>query len=57
MSNADRIRAMSDEELAVKLAGNACPPCCKDPIIDCKITGHPCYNCWLDWLRKEDDNE
>ena len=52
-SNADRIRSMTDEELAVKLAGNACPPNHKNPITECEVTGHPCYECWLDWLKQE----
>lgn len=49
-TNADRIRAMSDEELAKLLdnvrvscggvmGGRNCMPNCKD--------------CWLDWLREE----
>ena len=39
MTNADRIRAMSDEELAEFLAG----------------TWNKIYNCldWLDWLKQE----
>ena len=56
MTNADRIRAMSDEELARTFAqtGN-CPPSSK--------YGHNCERCgkcWLDYLRqpvKDGDNE
>jgi hypothetical protein len=55
-TNADRIRAMSDEELARTFAqtGN-CPPSSK--------YGHNCERCgkcWLDYLRqpmKDGDNE
>lgn len=48
MTNADRIRAMSDEELARTFAqtGN-CPPSSK--------YGHNCERCgkcWLDYLRQ-----
>lgn len=55
LTNADRIRAMTDEELTETLfdvANYSCPPgkefttalCGKYP--DCKM-------CWLDWLRRE----
>lgn len=49
-SNADRIRAMTDEELAVRLCGT-CPnldaPCPE------KEDGEPdCKRCWLDWLKQ-----
>ena len=52
MTNADRIRAMTDEELAKAFdyEFEACPPdvdrdkwCASDD--DCKL-------CWLDWLRQ-----
>ena len=57
-TNADRIRAMSDEELAdyaYKVLGNyCCPPerehATRSCIIDMK---EDCDNCWLDWLRQE----
>lgn len=45
LSSADRIRAMSDEELAEFVTSNTCPPeenPCED---DCK-------SCWLDWLQR-----
>lgn len=56
-TNADRIRAMSDEELAFILASPSveippwcvphleCPHMDKDPV--------PCDECALDWLRQE----
>ena len=44
MTNGDRIRAMSDEELAEVLmkqcSGRVCPL-------------KNCFDCWLDWLREE----
>ena len=46
-TNADRIRAMSDEELA-KWCNDYnfnCPP------VECKENG--CEKCWLDWLKQE----
>ncbi len=58
-SNADRIRSMSDEELAefAVSTGQGCPPgknfveCCfehKDGLIE-----SDCRKCWLDWLKEE----
>lgn len=45
LSNADRIRAMSDEELAEFYATNQCPP---------GVPGCPgqCGECWLAWLQQ-----
>lgn len=43
-SNADRIRSMSDEELA-KILGNKC--LCP-PTSECVN----CVACWLEWLQK-----
>lgn len=48
-TNADRIRAMSDEELAGKFALSAdCPP----KKIKCYPKSRNCKKCWLDWLRE-----
>lgn len=48
-TNADRIRAMSDENLAKFIERSDCPPhdgtCDKDNIT--------CSECWLDWLKQE----
>ena len=57
VTNADRIRAMSDEELAEAIfkifchdeEGSYCPP---DEMF-CKKYGFSCRDCWLDWLRQE----
>ena len=52
MTNADRIRAMSDEELAL-WKRQECPdnprPCLK---VHYRVD---CTSCWLDWLRQEAD--
>lgn len=59
VTNADRIRAMTDEELAEFAAstGQGCAPgenlveCCfdhKDGPVEAD-----CRKCWLDWLREE----
>ena len=47
-TNADRIRAMTDEELAEKLSSFRCPQkwCFPDD-------GKNCKSCWLDWLKQE----
>lgn len=47
-TNADKIRSMSDEELANALANkaDACWNCSSDSLEICK-------DCWLDWLKQE----
>ena len=47
-TNADKIRSMSDEELANALAhkANACWNCSSDNLEICK-------DCWLDWMKQE----
>lgn len=47
MTNADKIRAMTDEELAEWLHEHNfnCPP------VDCR--DEDCAGCWLDWLEQE----
>lgn len=49
MTNADRIRAMSDEELAELLRDTVCPVVQSDTV--CEWFGN-CFNCWLDWLKQ-----
>ena len=55
MSQADRIRAMSDEELAEFLSENTNCDCCK---IQCKDklncpSMSSCYCRWAEWLKSE----
>ena len=53
MTNADRIRAMSDEELAREYALTGCPRIPDDDVCDSFCDKHTCcYNCWLDWLKQ-----
>ena len=53
ITNADRIRAMTDEELAKYICktqyreGDVCPP-----THNCAVD-KSCENCWLDWLKQE----
>ena len=49
MTNADRIRAMSDEELAWELARICRMPFYKD---DSEIDGYE-VNCWAKWLKQK----
>lgn len=57
LSNADRIRAMTDEELARILMNYSCSLC---PIKNCggrvEVGVQPCMEYWFDWLRKEVDH-
>ena len=60
INNADRIRAMTDEELAEYLAPCACPPIRFNKNtgdIVCPVNKEPCESdcksCWLDWLKEE----
>lgn len=47
-TNADRIRAMSDEEMAKKLGrGLGCPV-----NAECIKMSGDCKDCWLDWLQQ-----
>ena len=52
-TNADRIRAMSDEELAKILGGKCiCPP-----TSGCAEVCGDCVACWLEWLQKPAENQ
>lgn len=49
-TNADRIRAMSDEELAKWIVGEHFSPHC--PVTHCPMV-EDCEDCWLSWLKEE----
>ena len=52
-TNSDRIRQMTDEELAKFNVGQCCPPGV-DVSEKCHDTGAVppvCYKCWLSWLK------
>ena len=54
-TNADRIRAMTDEELAYFHVGIGCPPGI-DVYEKCHDIGAVppvCLKCWLEWLKQE----
>ena len=52
-NNADRIRAMSDEELAKRLClrNHKCPPGYTSVFTPNCAEIYGCYDCWLDWLK------
>ena len=60
MTNADRIRAMTDEELVVVLGdmGHDYPPYCQGKVMEefCGKIDYDCRICCRDWLKKEADN-
>lgn len=52
-NNADRIRAMSDEELAEWIEYNInCSDCRLATMCDVN-NGKTCFDWWLDWLKQE----
>lgn len=53
MSNADRIRAMTDEEMAKYSKGYGCPHVCTTKYINSGTNS--CYKCWLDWLKQKSE--
>ena len=55
-TNADRIRSMTDEELAELIGDNIdCAICRKKHYSDDCPKPYPgsCYDVWLDWLKEE----
>ena len=49
-TNADLIRAMRDEEMAIEMtAKGGCPHDCEEP----ENMDTDCVKCWLDWLKQE----
>ena len=52
MTNADRIRVMTDEELAEYLQ-DGCPPNKTCATYTLETKANVCTSCWLDWLKQE----
>lgn len=52
LTNADRIRTMTDKELAEYHAEKCgCP---HDPVVfGCRMATIGCIGCWLDWLKQK----
>ena len=53
-TTADRIRAMTDEELAENASMMACASC---PIRSCDANRDECRDTWLAWLRAPAESE
>ena len=54
MTNADRIRSMSDAEIADFLCDiGECDRRCPAKIGDCIFSDSTCRSAWLDWLKEE----
>lgn len=60
VTNADRVRSMTDEELAELIGDNIDCSICKNDVFrtttcpgSLTADGKDCYGCWLAWLRKE----
>lgn len=51
-TNADRIRAMTDEELA-NFVSLCCGWTCAECPVGKKCNGDECFSTWLDWLKQE----
>lgn len=57
-TNADRIRAMTDEELAYMLVDiGECDRRCPAKTDTCIFSDSTCRMAWLDWLKQEVDDE
>ena len=56
-TNADRIRAMTDEELAEWIASYMECGECKINSPKCMASVGACVRQWLDWLKQENANE
>ena len=54
VTNADRIRAMSDEELADVLRIDVC---CPDGYIESCGSYDSCNECWVAWLQQPAEGE
>lgn len=50
MTNADKIRSMTDKELANRIVCHVSCSCCPLEQEDCK---KHCYEIWLEWLKQE----
>lgn len=56
ITNADRIRAMTDEELAELMMFN-CECFCTAEKSGCMENDRTCKQAWLEWLKQEVDDE
>ena len=61
MTNADKIRLMTDEELAIMLRDNCgnreCPPYRVTDLFPVDESLELCEKCWLNYLKQEVSND
>ena len=57
MTNADKIRAMSDEELVELIYSDACRQQYYKTDNELCSRYNSCTDCWLDWLKQEAKGE
>ena len=55
MTNADRVRSMTDEELADIICDRSCAYCPLDCDGRMSVGRDACYKRWLEWLKQEVD--
>lgn len=53
MTNADRIRAMTDEEFSTEIDEHSGCPFRETEDDECLKHDFDCKECWLDWLKQE----
>ncbi len=56
MTNGDKLRAMSDEELVEIFANNDCGYCRIHDFCFAKGSAINCEDVWLDWLKQEEQS-
>lgn len=52
MTNGDKLRALSNEELAEFIGCYSCPPGTED-----KCSWFDCTTCWANWLNAEEEED
>lgn len=57
MTNADKVRAMSDDDLAILLARPCSNPNAATECLSSHFNPLKCIVCWLKWLEKEAEND
>ena len=56
MTNADKVRKMTDRELVLTLfTDRVCPP--GNDFFDCNKKGISCFDCRLQWLKEENNED
>lgn len=53
MTNGDKIRGMTDEELAIMIGDSVLCSECPAWGDTCSMTPKQCHNVWLEWIKQE----